>query len=356
VTQSDTTRTNRSVSTAANANTTTTCSSKERIHDMAKLTADMIETTGNDETVSVIVHSLGGVGKTTFAADAPGNIFLDVENSTREIKGAKKFPVPEIWTWGYILECVDWLHDSQHSFRTLSFDTVDVMEPMAWTELLRTKPTIANGKSVINCKSIEDYPFNGGKSMVLDVWRALLSKLDRLRRDKKMSIIMLSHSAPRMVDNPHGDNYEMADLKVDKHLAGALCDWADSVLYAQKVFAVSKDNKFAKGKAIGDGSRVMHSDGSPAFRAKNRYALPQTMALSWEEFYKHARGEMVADPADIARRIHSVFQNTPLGPSATAGTAKYTGDARKLLKLENWLAVELEKLPKPEPTKEETEL
>jgi hypothetical protein len=323
---------------------------------MAKLTADMIETTGNDETVSVIVHSLGGVGKTTFAADAPRNIFLDVENSTREIKGAKKFPVPEIWTWGYVLECVDWLHDSQHSFRTLSFDTVDVMEPMAWAELLRTKPTIANGKSVINCKCIEDYPFNSGKTMVLDVWRVLLSKLDRLRRDKKMSIVMLSHSAPRMVDNPHGDNYEMADLKVDKHLAGALCDWADSVLYAQKVFAVSKDNKFAKGKAVGDGTRVMHADGSPAFRAKNRYALPQTMALSWEEFYKHARGALVADPAEIAKRIGDTFNGTPMENQAIAGVVKYSTDARKLLKLENWLAVELEKLPKPEPTKEETEL
>jgi hypothetical protein len=323
---------------------------------MAKLTADMIETTGNDETVSVIVHSLGGVGKTTFAADAPSNIFLDVENSTREIKGAKKFPVPEIWTWGYILECVDWLHDSQHSFRTLSFDTVDVMEPMAWAELLRVKPTSSSGRTVINCKSISDYPFNDGYKLVLDIWRALLTKLERLRRDKKMNIIMLSHSAPRNQNNVNGDNYDMADLKVDKHLAGALCDWADSVLYAEKSFAVSKDNKFAKGKAIGDGSRVMHSDGSPAFRAKNRYALPQTMALSWEEFYKHARGELVADPAAIAERILAAFDGTPLDKSAIAGTSKYLGDARKLLKLENWLAVELEKLPKPEPTKEETEL
>ena len=35
---------------------------------------------------------------------------------------------------------------------------------------------------------------------------------------------------------------------------------------------------------LGSGARVMHAEERPAFLAKNRYGLPDTLPLSWSEF------------------------------------------------------------------------
>jgi len=321
---------------------------------MTTISLAAIEETGKDETVSCVVHGPGGIGKSTFAKDAPSTIFIDVENSTREIKGAKKFPVPEVWTWQYIVSCVGWLQKNQHPFKTVAFDTVDVMESLAWAELIRTKPTVSSGKTVVTCKSIDEYPFSTGYTMVLDHWRSLLSQLEQLRSSKGMNVVMLAHSAPRMVENPEGDNYEQMDLKANKHLAGLLCEWADSVLFASSSLVVQKDNKFSKGKGIGDGTRILRTEGRPAFRAKNRYSLPFELPLSWDAFYSHARGDLRLTPESVVERIRVAYESTPLKSKALAGADKYKTDVRKLLTFENWLKSEFAKLPQPK--KEEIEL
>ena len=39
-------------------------------------------------------------------------------------------------------------------------------------------------------------------------------------------------------------------------------------------------------RALGTGKRVMHTEERPAFLAKNRYELPETLPLDWSEFVK----------------------------------------------------------------------
>ena len=39
-------------------------------------------------------------------------------------------------------------------------------------------------------------------------------------------------------------------------------------------------------RALGTGKRVMHTEERPAYLAKNRYELPETLPLDWSEFVK----------------------------------------------------------------------
>jgi len=300
-----------------------------------------IETNQKAETINVLIYGTNKIGKSTLAAEAPGAISLDIENGTREIVGSKRFPMPKDWSWFYVNECIDFLLNEKHDFRSCIVDTVDWAEPLAWAEQVRRKPTGDKGKQIV---TIEDYGYFQGYTMVLDVWRTLLLKLERLRVERGMNIILLAHAALRMVENPEGDNFEQWDLKTNKHLAGMLREWTDAVLFASYDMAVSKENKHAKGKALGDGTRVLRTQERPAFRAGNRYGLPFELPLSWDALWDAARGSGRVTCEQVIQRISVTYVDTPLAAKASAGTIKFKKDLAKLLSLENYLKLELSKL------------
>jgi hypothetical protein len=105
-----------------------------------------------------------------------------------------------------------------------------------------------------------------------------------------------------------------------------------------------KDNKFAKGKAVSNGTRIMRSDGRPSFVAKSRYPIPFELPLLWSEFYEHARGRLALTAPQIIDRIIAEFNDEShpdLAKKAIAGCKKYETDVSKLLTFENWLRSQL---------------
>jgi len=305
----------------------------------------MLESTGQDPTVSAVIVGTTKIGKTTFLAEAPKVVFLDLENSTREIKGAVRFPLPdpgERWTWERINRNIDWLLAEKHDRQSLAIDVVDEVEKAIHAELMRRRPTVVDKKQVIEVKSIEDYPFKSGYKMAVDIWRELSLKLERLRRERKMNILMASHAALVMRENAAGENYEQWDMSVNKYLAGEIRGWVDAVLFAEYRLVVKKKSNFDKGKGIDNGgARVIHTEERPAFEAGNRYSLPLELDLSWDAFYSHARGAG-AETADIVvARIRERFAPTELATKAENGVTKFASDLRKLRGFENYLATQL---------------
>jgi hypothetical protein len=303
------------------------------------LSAIKEESSRPTETVNIVVYGVNKIGKSSLAQEAPRPIFADVEDGTKELKRVERFPRPDVWTWAYLMECVDFLLVQDHPYQSLVLDTLDWIEPLAFRELIRIKPTHQDGRKVVEIQTIDDYPYFAGYTMVLDVWRLLLAKLEKLRRVRKMNIIALAHSNLRMVENAMGSNYEQWDLAINKHAAGMWRQWTDAVLYAAYELAVTKDdpsNKRGKGKGVGSGKRLLYTEEMPAYRAGNRYSLPPIMSLSWREFWATARGDSRETVESITERIREMVQGTELAEKAARGLMKYT-DAASLRGFENWL-------------------
>jgi hypothetical protein len=305
----------------------------------------MLEDTGKDPTVSAVILGTNKIGKTTFLAEAPKVVFLDLENSTREIKGAVRFPVPDPgkpWTWERVNSNMDWLLTADHDRQSLAIDVVDELEKVIHAELIRRKPTVVDRKTVIEIKTIEDYPYSGGYKMTVDIWRELALKLERLRRERKMNILMASHAAIRMVENAAGENYEQWDMSVHKYLAGEIRGWVDAILFAEYRLVVKRKSNFDKGKGLDNaGARVIHTEERPAFRAGNRYSLPFELDLSWDAFYSHARGTGAETADVVSARIRERFAESELATKAESGIKKIGNDLRKLRGFENYLATQL---------------
>ena len=287
---------------------------------------------------SALLYGTEGVGKSSWAADAPSPIFIPTEDGTAHLDVAR-FDLCKCWE--DIHDCLDSLLDGGHEFKTVVIDTLDQGERLAWDWLIANRKT----ESGRTAETIEDYGYGKGYTAAIDLWRAVLSKLERLRSAQGMNIILLAHSNVRSFTNPEGSNFDRYELSMNAKLAGMLKGWPDSVLFATyEIFAnIAKGERKAKG--VGSGARVMRTERRPAFDAKNRYQLPFEMPLSFADFYEYAKGGVVASAAEdielLIAGLVTAATGTKYEGKMRAAVEANKNDAGKLRELQNWLSSKL---------------
>jgi AAA domain len=235
----------------------------------------------------ILLHGVPGVGKTTFAASAPGAVFLGREDGGGLLDLAR-FPRPE--TWSEVLAAVRTLAAEKHDFKTLVIDTLDSLEPLCWRAVCER-----DGKAT----QIEEVGggYAKGYNVAVDEWRVLIAALERLR-DVGMHVVLLAHTAVKNFKNPEGPDYDRYIMKLHEKAGGAFVEWCDTVLFAQFEGYVSTDKKGGKGKGKSSDLRVAYTRRHAAYDAKNRHALPETLPLSWDDFWTAVNA--APDPEKLA--------------------------------------------------------
>jgi hypothetical protein len=151
-------------------------------------------------------------------------------------------------------------------------DTLNSLEPLCWQQtcLRRCIPNIG------------DPPFFQGYAAAVDEWRVLLARLERLQNTRGMTLILLAHSIVRNFKNPEGEDFGRYMPKIDRGAASLIAEWCDIVLFGKLEQFTQTLNGRARG--IGTGQRVLCTQPTAAFSAKNRHDLPAELPLDWETF------------------------------------------------------------------------
>lgn len=220
----------------------------------------------------ILIYGGDGLGKSTFASQAPDTIFLGTEDGTSNLD-VSRFPSPK--DFGDVLEAVNQLITEKHDYKTLAVDSLDWLEPLVWATVC------AEG----NQKSIEDFGYGKGYVLALKKWQDFIAALKKLREVKKMNIILIAHSQVKVFNDPsQPQSYDRYQLKLNDKAAALFREAVDAVLFATFETFVKKDGAMSKAKAFGDGRRVVFTERRPSFDAKNRMGLPFEIALSWDAF------------------------------------------------------------------------
>lgn len=222
----------------------------------------------------IVLYGVQGIGKTTLAASAPSPVFIPCEDGLASVPGAAHFPVPN--SYADVLQALDALL-GEHDFGTLVIDSLDALELMLWSHLCATRAN-EKGAKVAN---IEDYGYGKGYVFAGDLWSQLLRRLDQLRDEKGMIIMLIAHSAVVRVEPPDGTAYDRYDVRVHKRAAESLISWADAILFANYKVRRRQDETRDRVLAVGDGERALFTSERPAWRAKNRYAMPPEISFEW---------------------------------------------------------------------------
>lgn len=283
----------------------------------------------------VLLYGVEGVGKSTFAASAPNPIFIAAEDGTAQLDVAR-FPEPK--TWADVFDALDELLHGEHDYKTVIVDTLDWLEPLCWAAV------VASGGAKI--KSIEDFGFGKGYVAALDEWRRLLAKFEQVRIKRGMGVVFLAHSWIKTFKNPEDEDYDRYELKLHAKAGGLMKEWADAVLFTRYETFANKDEKTKRVRGVSSGSRVIHTQRTAAWDAKNRYGLPQTLPLDWDAYAAAVIANQPADPARLLERIKALLEKAPdsLRERVAKGIAAANGDATMLARITDRLTTDINTL------------
>ncbi len=234
----------------------------------------------------ILVYSVQGLGKSSFASTFDKPIFVRTEDGAGAIDVAT---FPDLVTNFADMEAAITALHGDHPFKTMVIDSLDWLEPIIWARQIQAQPFGDKGKEI---KDIEDYGFGKGYAMSLAWWRYLMVGLDSLRNNKGMNIVLIAHSEVKRYDSPEADPYDRYGIKLHKGAFSLWQEWADMVLfcnYRTRIHSAEVGfNKEVK-RGEGSGERVIYTEERPAYLAKNRWGLSSEIYIghdkSWAAFH-----------------------------------------------------------------------
>lgn len=228
-----------------------------------------------DKPPIIIMYGDGGLGKSTFGAEAPNPYFADIEGGTDRLNVARS---PKIETYEQFLELVEELTKEKHDYKTFVIDTLDVLEGLLFQKICRT----SGKKSIVQAEG----GYGNGFKVANENWIELQDKLRKLRDKTGMQIILTCHQIVSTYNDPTTtQGYDRFSLKL--HESGKVSaarlwfDFADVVIFAKRKVAQVGDTKRAMDHGSG---HVMYMQGRAAFDAKNRFSLPPELPLRYSDF------------------------------------------------------------------------
>jgi len=219
----------------------------------------------------VMLYGVEGIGKTTFAAGAPNPIFILTEDGLGSLQ-VDHFPLAG--KPSDILDAVASLAQEKHDFKTVVIDSIDWLDNLIWQDVEATHDA-------------KDLAYGKGAMIVAERWREVLSGLNHLRNDKGMCVILLAHCQIKRFDSPEVEPYDRYQPKLQERSNAILREWCDALLFANYKTIVKKDdvgfNK-TNNRGISTGERLLFTSERPAYMAKNRYSLPESIPMTWDAF------------------------------------------------------------------------
>lgn len=230
------------------------------------------------------LHGGPGIGKTTFAASAPAPIFIRTEDGLGTLT-CDAFPVAQ--TWQDVIDALLALFASpDHGYQTVVVDSLSALEPLIWRQVA------ADAQKA----SIEDLGYGKGYVVALDYWQKFLNGIIALRDQQNVAPILIAHSEITRHDSPEVEPYDRYTIRLHKRAFALIYERADIIGFANwqtttlrdkdlTAFQSKKDApKVINVRGISTGERLLHLVERPAYVAKNRYAMPETIPLSWGAF------------------------------------------------------------------------
>lgn len=231
----------------------------------------------------ILIYGVQGIGKNTFASTFEKPVLIQTEEGSEAIE-IPAFPLAT--SYQDVVDQINALF-GDHDYRTAIIDTADWLEPLLWDACC-----VQN-----NWTSIETPGYGKGYIELDKWWRCIMDGLNQLRHQKQMNIVVLAHSEIKRIEPPDSDPYDTYQIKMQKRAFALWQEWADMVLFLNyKVHMVKtkKGMNEERVRAAGSGDRVIYTSERPAWKAKNRWSLPDEILIGKDRTWKAFHDQMEA--------------------------------------------------------------
>ncbi len=219
----------------------------------------------------IMVYGVEGIGKSTFGAGAPNPIYILTEDGLGSLN-VNHFPLAT--SFQDVIDAIATLYKENHAFETVVIDSLDWLEAIIQREI----------EAKYDAK---DLAYGKGSLIAAERWREILDGLNALRNDKGMAVILIAHTTIKRFDSPEVEPYDRYQPKLQERSNAVVREWCDAVLFANYKTIVKKDDvgfNQTNNRGISTGERLLFTSERPAYMAKNRYNMPESIPLSWDAF------------------------------------------------------------------------
>lgn len=219
--------------------------------------------------LKVLLYGVEGVGKTTLASQFPEPLFLDLDQGSDFMEVDRISDIDDFEILLLTLKEVE-----KTSYKTVVIDTADKAEVLGVRHLL--KKHRKNG--------LEDFGYGSGFTYLKELMEEFLRACNGLIQAGK-NVVILAHSKLETIKDPlFEEEYQRHTLKFEskggKQISPVFKEWADIMLFCNFETFLSTDKN---GRTTAHGKkRVMYSERTQAFDAKNRFGLPAKMELDFK--------------------------------------------------------------------------
>lgn len=230
--------------------------------------------------LALILHAPHGIGKSTFATEAPNPIYIgDEENDELDVD---RFP--KIREWHEFEDQLKTLLEDDHDYKTVVIDTMDGMQQLAERLIL------SNPKEKAKSLNQACGGYGNGPAMMANMFIGIRDKyLKPLREKKGMNIVILCHSAKvkheEAMTLTSYDHYETA---LHKKVKPVFEDWVSAILFANYYLVRAETTSGKEYAESADGMRMIYTEERPSHVAKNRFNFPYEI-----EFNKSGTWEVI---------------------------------------------------------------
>ena len=246
----------------------------------------------------LLTYGVAGVGKTLFATSAPAPVVLQTEDGLGGIDAAT-FGL--LRSFDEVMAAIASLYTEPHDFQTVVLDSLDWLEPLVWRHTCAIQPT--------PWANIEQPGFGKGYGAAVDVWRDFLEGINSLRDERGMAVVLIAHADIKRFDSPETEPYDRYQPKLHARASALIQEHVDAVLFANyRISTLKSDAGFGKKvtRGVSGGDRLLHTTERPAYLAKNRFGLSDTLELAWPTlaagipFYTGAAADAGTSPTTTA--------------------------------------------------------
>jgi hypothetical protein len=224
-----------------------------------------LNSTKSDKPPIALIYGVGGVGKTSLAAEWPNPIYLHTQGEEPPNNIELQSP-GVVDTYDEMISLMEELLVNDHDRQSVIFDSLDGFEALVWA------------KTCERCgyASIESPDYGKGYIQTDQEWKFFVDGALALKQ-KGIAVVILAHPEIIRFDSPITDPYSRYTVKLHKRANAIIREKSDIVAFVNYRTTI-KEKEVARQKTVahgeGGGDRQIHLEERPGFLAKNRYQMP----------------------------------------------------------------------------------
>jgi hypothetical protein len=221
----------------------------------------------------VVLYSIEGVGKSTFASHFPKPFFIDAEKGSHHLEVDRV----EVTTWAEVQEAVKFVLEDK-SYKTLVIDTADGIEDLLIKQMCKSD-------GVDGIEQV-DGGFGKGYVKLAERWGVFLSTTLERVIEAGIHVVLLVHAQAKKFTEPGSvTGYDRFELLQSKQVAPLTRGWGDEVWFANyKTTLIEEKGK--QTQVVGGKERLLHTSHTVAFDAKSRAGLGERIPMTYQAVAK----------------------------------------------------------------------